>query len=187
MIQDERGIARGSTLETTTYTRDSANELITSSLDPLNRTTTFTCDGNNSDITLGNLTSVIWAYGTSAAAETQYSYDPNFSEVDEVIDPSNQVNRTSWQFPVNPANGNVTEFIDPMNRTWQFGYNSAGQITSITDPSPFSYLTQVGYNPTTGDLTSIEDPLGNITNFVTDSRGREISQTTPLNETTSFV
>jgi len=187
LIQDERGIASGSTPETTTYTRDSANELITSILDPLNRTTTFTYDGNNSDITLGNLTSVIEAYGTNEAAETQYAYDPNFSEVDEVIDPSNQPNGTSWQFPINPANGNVTELIDPMNRTWQFGYNNAGQITSITDPSPFNYLTQFGYNATTGDLISIEDPLGNTTNFVTDSLGRVTSQTTPLNETTSFV
>jgi len=183
LIQDVRD-SSGTSPESTSYNRDS-DELITSIVDPLDRTTAFTYDGNNNDITLGNLTSVIDAYGTSEAAETQYSYDSNFNKVDEIVDPTNQAADNSWQFPINPANGNVTEFIDPMNRTWQFGYNSAGQVTSLTDP--LNNITQFGYNPTTGDLTSVTDPLGNATNFVTDSLGRVTSQTTPLNETTSFV
>ena len=183
LIQDERD-SNGSSPETTTYNRDS-DELITSIVDPLDRTTAFTYDGNNDDITLGNLTSVVEAYGTSQAAETQYSYDPNFNEVDQIVDPSNQANGTSWQFQISPANGNVTEFTDPMNRTWHAGYNSAGQITSLTDP--LSNLTQFGYASPTGDLTSVTDPLGNASTFVTDSLGRVTSQTTPLNETTSFV
>src|SRR5712691_10589607 len=56
--------------ETTTYTCDATTELVTSITDPLSRVTNFVYDGNNSDITLANLTIVTEAAGTSQASTT---------------------------------------------------------------------------------------------------------------------
>jgi len=73
--------ANGSTnppAETTTYTRDAATELVTSITEPVtntvSRTTNFVYDGNNSNITLANLTKVTEAAGSPVAAITNIAW-----------------------------------------------------------------------------------------------------------------
>ncbi len=73
--------ANGSTnppAETTTYTRDAATELVTSMTEPVtntvSRTTNFVYDGNNSNITLANLTKVTEAAGSPVAAITNIAW-----------------------------------------------------------------------------------------------------------------
>ena len=73
--------ANGSTnpaAEATTYTRDAATELVTSITEPVtntvSRTTNFVYDGNNSNITLANLTKVTEAAGSPVAAITNIAW-----------------------------------------------------------------------------------------------------------------
>jgi RHS repeat-associated protein len=58
----------------------------------------------------------------------------------------------------------VSESNGPTTRTWTYGYNSANQLSTYTDP--FNTVpTQYGYN-SNGDLNQVTDPAGNVMFFV---------------------
>ncbi len=100
LTSDTRGIKSGSTSETTTYTRGGTNRYgaatelvtqITDSLTPTARTTSFTYDGNNSNITYGDVTNVAFTAllaGSQQTATTSYGYG-NYHEVNSITDPLN--------------------------------------------------------------------------------------------------
>jgi YD repeat-containing protein len=170
--------------EKTTYSRDSATELVISITDPLLRVTNFIYDGNNSNITLANLTRVTEAAGTMQASPTNITWQTSpgfYDEISSITDPLNH----TWTFGIDPSTGDVTSVKEPLGNTWTAGYNTGGQIKSWADP--LQETTRFGYSSTTGDLASITDPLNNVTNLVTDSVGRVTSATTPMQETASFV
>ena len=155
---------------------------ITDSLTPTARTTSFTYDGNNSNITYGDVTNVAFTAllaGSQQTATTSYGYG-NYHEVNSITDPLNHTSNITID-----SAGNATAFADPDNRTWTAGYNGAGQVNSVSDP--LNNTTHFGYAAPTGDLASVTDPLNNSSSFTTDTVGRVIATTTPLRETASYA
>jgi RHS repeat-associated protein len=72
---------------------------------------------------------------------------------------------------------------DPMSRQTLYDCNSAGQITSVTDP--LTHATTFAYAH--GDLTTVTDPLGRATSRFTDAGGRVLSVTDPLNYVAAYT
>jgi len=72
------------------------------------------------------------------------------------------------------------------NHTWHYGYNSYGDMTSVTDP--LDNVTTYDYGPNGGDgkhlLYHITDPLNHTTTFAYDS-GRHLTSVTDANSNTT--
>jgi RHS repeat-associated protein len=141
------------------FMRDPDTELVTSILDPLNRTTTMIYDA------VGNLTAITPLSGTTKAVTTSIAYEPVFNQPTSLTDPLGHV----WIF-AHDSHGNPISLSDPLLHTTSFGYDFQGQLTSITDPANETVTLNYSY----GYLTSVSDPLGNQTTFVHDNAGRPI-------------
>jgi RHS repeat-associated protein len=78
--------------------------------------------------------------------------------------------------------GNLVSFTDPLNQTATMGYDSAGELTMVTDPlgnsTQFTYLN--------GDVVSTTDPLGRTTYQTYDAVDRNTTTANPLGQTTEF-
>jgi RHS repeat-associated protein len=157
----------------------------------------------------GVRTSVVRGYGTTAAAETDFSYDAATLVPTIITDPNGNVTSQTVD-----ASGNVLTSADPLNRkisktynslnealTVQDGngvtttntYDSKGNLTSTSTPlvgsSPavsqvYTYHHDNATSP--GDLTSMTDPDNNTWQYGYDSNGYRASATDPvLNQSTS--
>ena len=77
--------------------------------------------------------------------------------------------------------------MDALGRTTTYGYNAAGDLTSVTlltgTPNAVSY--EFGYEPVFHQLASITDPLGHTTTVRRDAAGNATGVTDPLGHTTS--
>jgi RHS repeat-associated protein len=160
-----------SVAQTFSYQYQAGTNLLTSIVDPLSRTTSYTYDP------LGNSTSVTRLAGTSNPVTTSFGYESKFSQTTSATDPLGHA--TSFAYD---SNGNLITATDPMGNTSTFAYNPAGQVVSVADP--LGETTNLAYDG--GDLTSVTDPLGRTTNFFTDSAGRRLSAINPLGQITKF-
>ena len=80
---------------------------------------------------------------------------------------------------------------DVLGQTTLYGYNDAGQLTSVTLPEAYAFdgtngsmhpsLYQYGFD-TEGNQTSITDPKLGQTTFTYDHRGRQLTRTLPLGQ-----
>lgn len=140
--------------------------------DPLGRNTAFTYDA------LGNRTSVTQLSGTSGAATTSFTYEPQFSRLTSISDPLNN----TTIFAYNDSSNQVVA-TDPLGNQWTTVENALGQVTSLKNPAGGSWT--FGYSG--GDVVSVADALNNITTFAYDGAGRELSVTDPLRERTTFA
>jgi RHS repeat-associated protein len=115
---------------------------------------------------------------TSDALTTRYTYDPRFQQIATVTDPLNHTTTYGYDDA-----GNQTSIIDALQHQRTVGYNSQGQMTSATDPLQhtmrFDYLN--------GNLTAVTDPLTRITRRFTDAGGRVLSITDSLGRTTRYT
>ncbi len=116
----------------TVNTYDSLNDLKTSK-DPNGVTTTYTYDGS------GNLQSTSRPLVGSSPAQTQ-------------------VTTYNYGDPSHP--GDVTSKLDADGKTWSYGYDQYGDLTSATDP--LHNTATATYNTVGWKLTSIS-PRGNVT------------------------
>jgi len=157
--------------QTTTFEHDSGTDLLTATVDPLNRRTELGHD------THGNLTSVTRLAGTPNAVTTSFSYEPKFNQLKTVTDPLNHT--TTYHYD---SSGTLTSIEDPLTHQISFVMNGAGLPTQVKDalnnPTTYGYLA--------GDLVSISDPLGNTTSRLVDNPGRVAAVTDPAGNRTSY-
>ncbi|MEV7618077.1 DUF6531 domain-containing protein, partial [Streptomyces sp. NPDC089799] len=162
--------------KTLTNTYDSAGNL-TKSTDAAGRVTTYTYDNAN------RLTSTTAPGG----AKTTTGYD-SMGHVIARTDATGA--KTTYTYDVagrvvsmTTPRGNA-EGADPAEFTWTYGYDKAGNQTSVTDPG--GRTTATAYD-TSSRPVSVTDPLGNVTKTTYDKTGNVVGTTDELGKTTSFV
>lgn len=178
--------------QTYTYAWDPATGLLTSIVDPLNRTTSYTYDTN------GNKTGTTFLSGTSNAVSVSTTYSSTFNEVASVTDPLNRTVQFGYD-----ASGNLTTITKPLNLVTTNTFNSQGQLVSST-PAGAGPIT-IGYTsglPSTlsnalnnqvtvtedvlGRVTQTADPLGNTSSYQYDADGRVLIATDALHNQTQY-
>lgn len=176
--------AVGTSLErTTTFTRQSGTNLLTSVTDPLSRQTDYSYD------TMGNVTSVTRLAGTMDALTTSMTYEPTFNLVASLTDPLSQVRTFTYD-----SLGRLTAATDPLTNQTTFTYNEAGQVLTITTPANETTLLAYPF----GDLASVTTPLGHVEQRFVDTAGRIVQYTdasgartrfeyNPLNQVTKII
>jgi YD repeat-containing protein len=96
-----------------------------------------------------------------------------------------------WSTGTSPTIGKTS----PEGRTWAFGYDAQGNLTTVTDPAGTAttiagdFTTTYGYDPT-GQLLSAKDANGNTTSYSSyDPNGypQTIADPTPQHNATTFV
>lgn len=161
----------------TTFRYNPAGQLVAMT-DPLLHETQYTYDGN------GNLSQILNANAAIARAYTfdaynrvatasdsegwqiSYSYDA----ADRPVQMS-YPDGTSERLTYNKLE--LASFQDRLGRTWRYGYDANGNLTTITDP--LGHQSLLSYSPN-GHLTSLTDFNGNATKWAYDIQGRLISK-----------
>jgi len=87
-------------------------------------------------------------------------------------------------FTANAAGQVITQVTDPAGRTYAYGYDGNGNLTSSTDAA--GKITTYGYD-STHLLTQITDPDGNVTRIAYDGSRRVTSLTDANTHVTSFT
>jgi RHS repeat-associated protein len=155
---------------TTTYNRQPGTNLITSKIDPLGGTISYTYDSE------GRISSLT---DPSSNATSFYQYENTCSKVTKFTDALNDATNYSYD-----SKCNLLQTNSPMNKITNLTYTSAGLVNSITDPLNntiiFSY-------DSSGNLIKKTDPLGNMTSFTFDGSGRPITMTNPNGKTYSYT
>jgi RHS repeat-associated protein len=82
------------------------------------------------------------------------------------------------------SSNHVTSIVDPMRRTTQFAYSTAGDLASVTDPT--GAVTRYDHD-NAHHLTVVTSPTGGLTKMVYDSTGRATSQTNPVGAVTALA
>jgi RHS repeat-associated protein len=136
---------------------------VTSQTDPMGRTTTFSYTEFSTTITdpkgdviveqyrNGVLISRTTGYGTSSAATTFYTYDPNTLGVTKTVYPDGASTSATYD-----AAGNVLTAVDALGHTTTYTYDSLDDMTSMTDRN--GVTTTYTYD-TDGNLLSKSTPL----------------------------
>lgn len=192
---------------TTAYTYDSGGNYPTAVTDPVGNTTTHTYDA------VGNRTSVT----DPAGYQTTYGYDTN-NRLTQLTDPTGAATRFAYdpvgmgitvrdgrsasatddtyatRFSYDPIYQRAT-ITDPLNRTTSYGYDRAGNLTSVTQPDGRAVThtydsanrlatTAIDAQPAysygydgAGNLTSATDDANRTTSFDYDLANRLVSST----------
>jgi RHS repeat-associated protein len=79
--------------------------------------------------------------------------------------------------------GNQTTVTNPLGKVWTTTFDLAGRKTKVTDP--LNHETEFAYNPN-DDLVSVTDARGKVTSFGYDNAGNRTSTTDPNNKVTGF-
>ncbi len=174
--------------------------LINTVTDPLGRVTDY--DYN----TLGLVTAITFAEGTSDEATRQFEYDAAGNQT-AIIDENG--NRTKFEYdshnrltqmteadpdgsgpltaPVTiftyDENGNLATVTDAEGNTTQNQYDDLNRLTRLSDP--LGQITQYEYDAL-GNIISVIDPLGHETQNSYDERNRLIETTDPDGGVTQF-
>jgi RHS repeat-associated protein len=122
---------------------------------------------------------------------TSYIYD-DYKRPTSVTDPLNHTTQISyaldWVNPLVHTTRSVKYVVSPMNKNIVFDYDAnfrkIDQVAAFTTPD--EAWTLFGYD-LAGNLTSVQDPRGNITTIGYDARNRRMSATapTPFNDQTT--
>jgi RHS repeat-associated protein len=164
--------ALGTSVEqTTTYTRQSGTNFVTSVTNPIGHRTDYSYDGR------GNVTSVTRLAETSSPLTTSYTYDATYSQVTSVTDPLNHATSLSYD-----SRGNLTTITDALNHSSSITNNSAGQPLTITDA--LSHVSTLSY--VRGDWVATQNALGNTVKRQIDAAGRLVGVTDALGNKTSI-
>ncbi|MHB1524597.1 MAG: putative Ig domain-containing protein, partial [Candidatus Dormibacteria bacterium] len=156
--------------------------------------------GGNGNFTLTTITGTVWSVNASTGlvqTETDrngntltFSYNSTGSGTPQISSITSNVNS-------NPQNsgpevkftwtGNqITQILDPLNHAINYGYDSSGDLTSVTDRD--NNVTQFAYTTSSSHLIDhIIDPLGRtVAHFTYGSDGRISGQTDALGNSTSL-
>jgi RHS repeat-associated protein len=88
--------------------------------------------------------------------------------------------QTSWAYGYDSTTDGLTSVTDPLNHTWTYSYDAAGNQTSACDP--LNHCTTRTFN-TLDEPTSVTDPNQVTTTNSYDSAGNLLSTSTPLTGT----
>ncbi|MFD9733276.1 RHS repeat-associated core domain-containing protein [Umezawaea sp. NPDC059074] len=178
---------------TTTITRDSTTNVITSTTDPLGRRTDLGYDA------FANVTSITQAAGTSLARTVQARYEGPFDQLSKITDWLGKDTVYGYH-----PNGALKTVADPIGRTTTTDVLETGQIKTLTDTAG----KNTGYAYALGDLVTVTDPLGRATRLTSDTisqlvavrdpagsisrstydkQGRVLSTVDPLGRSTSYT
>lgn len=170
---------------TTTYTYDAAGHRL-SEQDALGNETTFGYDD------AGNLKTVTRAVGTPRAQTWSYDYNAADERVKETA-PDNTTSQAEYD-----ARGHVTRTTSALSRATSYGYDDAGQLTSLVTPrgnvtgadaSAFTWSYRYDGD---GNVAAVVDPTGGETDYTYDAVNRRASTSllagpAPLKEYTATV
>ncbi|MEW2506027.1 hypothetical protein AB0878_36805 [Amycolatopsis sp. NPDC047767] len=178
----------------TTYHMDSfgrptSSTSSTSSTNAKNETTQLGWDSDH------NVTSVTEANN----AVSTWVYDPNTGYPLQIRDAEAVANNTpatvlGYQTSLNGAVAELTSKTSPEGRKWMFGYDTRGNLTTVTDPKgvattavPDDYQSVNAYDQF-GQLTTSTDANGNVTTFSDyDPTGSPKRTTDALNNASTMV
>ena len=144
------------------------NHCLTQSIDPLSFTNLFFYDGQY------NLTRTVDPLGNT----NYFGYNAQFSLVGSVNGAGDWITNTY------NANGTLHTRVDPAGTT-SYGYDSGGQLSSITYPS--SLGTNLFVNSVFGDIATNTNPRGFSTVFQYNKRRQLTRSTAPTNLTVNIV
>src|SRR5262249_49802386 len=197
--------------------------------DPNSHTTTYLMDSAGRPIQVTNaksqVTKLTWGSDNNVTsltedngARTTWTWDPNTGYPLTMTDAQANHGGTAattytYQTGLSGHTADLISKLTPQQRLWTFGYDTFGNLTSVTDPdgnasgaAAGSYTTKYAYdstgnlssatdadgNPTnysnydpTGYPQTITDALGNATTYSYDSRGNVLSVADPFSDTTS--
>jgi RHS repeat-associated protein len=139
---------------------------VTSKIDALNHTTTYTYDSNGNRLTQ-----------TDATGTIAYTYNAQ-GDMLTVTDQMGGVWTRTYD-----AHGNLLSVTNPLNKTRTLTYNGQGELLTITNPR--NYATTFTYDPN-GNVTRATDTLNNETNIVYDARSRVTTITNALNQVRTY-
>jgi RHS repeat-associated protein len=154
----------------------------------LNQVTKLAFDSDN------NVTSLTEANG----AVTTYTYDPNtgylLTQTDAVANNNSTASTTyTYQTGLSGHIANLIAKLSPQQRLWTFGYDTNGNLTSVTDPDgnavspPSGFTTSYTYDAA-GQLLTATDPNHNTTSYSNyDPNGFPRTITDALNNATTFA
>lgn len=157
--------------QTTSFTRQSGTNLVTSVTDALNRRTDYAYDAK------GHVTSITRLAGTGNAVTTSFGYEPSFGLLASVTDPLSHTTSFSYD-----SKGNLTAITGPLGNQTTIAYDDSGRPASITDA--LNHSTTLGY--ALGDLVSVSDALGNKASRFLDGAGRVVSASDGVGNLRSF-
>lgn len=199
-------VGTGSELSTWRYVYDPNSLAVQWEQDPLGRITRYSSDTRGNLLTridplgrrsesrydqLNNPTVVVDAAGR----RTTFSYDGSGNPLSRSKRSAETgLTQTVTYLYGDPAHpGDVTGITDPLNNTWNYSYDSFGNLTAVTAPptpeNPSGNKTVYGYNTATGWQTSVVTPKGNVAGgtpsafthrYDYDNFGRPIAIRSPL-------
>ena len=170
-----------------TFVMDSTGRPVRST-NALNQVTKLAYDSDN------NVTSLTEDNG----ATTTWTYDPNTGyplSMTDALANKNGTAPTTFTYQTG-LNGHIADLIaklTPQQRLWTFGYDTNGNLTSVTDPNgnaaspPSGFTTTYTYD-STGQLTTATDANGNTSSYSNyDPNGYPQTITDALKNATAFA
>ncbi|MFB7272679.1 DUF6531 domain-containing protein [Streptomyces sp. NPDC056244] len=144
--------------------------------DPLTRTTGYTYDAN------GNVTKITDAANKAATSV----YDKN----NRLTSSTDRLSKTtSYGYD---ADGNLLSSTTPLGNKTSWTYDADGRQATAIDPrgnaagaDPAQYTTTYGYDPA-GNLTTVTDPLGGVTTTAYDAVNHVVKQTDADKRSTAY-
>jgi len=115
---------------------------------------------------LGNITQRTRLAGTVNAVTEGFTYTANFSRLATYVNPLNKTTTFTYD-----SLGNLLSITDPLSHQRTFTRNDAGQV--LTSKDGLNHATTFAYDPG-GDLRSVTDALGRTVTFYVDGLGRRI-------------
>jgi len=167
-----RGLTATNALgHTTTYTYDALGHLL-SETDEIGNTTSYEYDYNH------NLTTEIDPMGR----RTTYEYDAANNPTLTVFPDGTTIERT-YDFRGNP----LTE-TNGLGHTTRYHYDLIGKLIQVitAEGTPDQAVTQYGYD-TAGRRTQVTDPLGHTSNYIYDADGRLVEVRDPLGHAVTYA
>jgi RHS repeat-associated protein len=163
------------------WTYNARND-VTSATDGRGNATTFGYDA------AGNLTSVTEPGNGGLGFTTEFGRDPaGTGLLKSITDPRGKT--TTFE---HDAAGNLTRTTSPGGSIETMGYDGSGRLTSrvaargnVEGANPDDYKTTYTYN-SADQLTSVTDPLGHTWSFGYDDVGARTSRTDPKDHTTTW-